>query len=61
MNVELNDFKMISELGKGAFGRVFLVELPSTGKQYAMKGIRKDKLIDSHLIANTRLEMDIML
>ena len=48
--VELADFTVTGELGKGAFGRVYLAELPSTGKLYAIKGIRKDKLIDSNQI-----------
>ena len=60
-DLELSDFEIQSELGRGAFGRVFLAELPTTGKQYAIKGIRKDKIIDSQLIGSTRLEMDIML
>ena len=44
--VELKDFIVKYELGRGAFGRVYLAELPSTGKLYAIKAIRKDKLID---------------
>ena len=48
--VELSDFTVMSELGRGAFGRVYLAELPSTGKLYAIKGIRKDKLIDCNQI-----------
>ena len=53
VEVELSDFTVTSELGRGAFGRVYLAELPATGKLYAIKGIRKDKLIDCNQIENT--------
>jgi serine/threonine protein kinase len=32
-------------IGKGAFGKVFLAELKTTKKLYAIKSIRKDILI----------------
>ena len=45
--VSLEDFELKSQIGKGTFGRIYLAELPETGKQYAIKAIRKDKLIDT--------------
>jgi hypothetical protein len=33
-------------LGKGAFGKVFLVQHARTGKFYAMKAIRKDVVLE---------------
>ena len=59
--VQLHDFNIKRELGRGAFGRVYLAELGNTGKLYAIKGIRKDKLIDSNQIVSTFNEMNIML
>jgi serine/threonine protein kinase len=38
----LKDFKLINLIGKGTFGKVYLVQQEGTGKQYAMKCIRKD-------------------
>ena len=44
--VQLQDFNLKRELGRGGFGRVYLAELKQTGKLYAMKSLRKDRLID---------------
>ena len=60
-NVELKDFIVKRQLGRGAFGRVYLAELPSTNRLYAIKGIRKDKLIDTDKIQSTFNELSIML
>lgn len=37
---------MLLVLGRGAFGKVYLAELKSTGEIYAIKSIRKDILIE---------------
>ena len=43
---ELNDFLVKSVIGKGSFGKVFLVEKKDSGKVYAMKSLRKDVILD---------------
>ena len=44
---ELEDFVIKKIIGKGAFGKVFLVENKNVpGDIFAMKSIRKDKIID---------------
>jgi len=44
---KLEDFAIKKVIGKGAFGKVFMVEnTKNPGKVYAMKAIRKDKIID---------------
>lgn len=43
--VTLDDFLVKKVIGKGSFGKVFLVEKKSDHKVYAMKSIRKDILI----------------
>ena len=58
--VMLDEFKVIKVVGKGSYGRVYLVEMISTGKTYAMKELRKDVLIDTDQIENTRIEKEIM-
>ena len=47
-NVRLEDFQKMAMLGKGTFGKVFLAKLEGdpTEKQYAIKAIRKDVLLE---------------
>lgn len=45
-NVDLKDFKIKSVIGRGSFGKVFLVQKKDTGNVYAMKSLRKDVVID---------------
>lgn len=58
--VMLDEFKTLKVIGKGSYGRVYLVEMISTGQIYAMKELRKDVLIDTDQIQNTRIEKEIM-
>jgi len=44
--IEFDDFKKLMVLGRGAFGKVFLVELQTTKELFAVKSIRKDILIE---------------
>ena len=59
--MSLEDFNVKSVIGKGSFGKVFLVEKRSDGKLYAMKSIRKDILIQNDQIESTKLEKEILL
>lgn len=62
VNRRLEDFQKKALLGKGTFGKVFLATLQgdNSGKQYAIKAIRKDVLLDFKQVQNTRLEKDIL-
>ena len=44
--ISLEDFKIKSVLDKGSFGKVFLVVNTKDGKEFAMKRINKDILIE---------------
>ena len=60
-NVKFEDFKIVTLLGRGTFGKVFLAQLPSeNNRQFAIKAIRKDVLLDFKQVANTKLEKDIL-
>lgn len=59
-NVSLKDFELKVQLGRGTFGKVYLAELRSTRKLYAIKVIRKDVLIEYDQIQSTQLEKDIL-
>ena len=58
--VKLVDFEIKSQLGRGTFGKVYLAELASNQKMYAIKAIRKDVLIEFGQVKSTLLEKDIM-
>ena len=45
-DVKLEDFKLITVLGRGTFGKVYLAELRQDKQLYAIKSIRKDVLIE---------------
>ena len=44
----------------GTFGRVFLATLSSTGEEFAMKAMRKDKILQYKTLECTKLEMDVL-
>lgn len=59
--LSLEDFKILSVLGKGTFGKVYLTQLKEEGTLYAIKAIRKDVLIETEQVESTKLERDILL
>mgnify|MGYP002629835196 CR=1 FL=1 len=59
-SAKLEDFKIKKMIGKGTFGKVFLVEQEGTGRQFAMKCIRKDIIIENEQMENIQLEKDIL-
>jgi len=54
--VRFADFKVVNPVGKGTFGKVYLVRCQKDGNFYAMKSIRKDLIIDHDSIGNLKLE-----
>ena len=44
--MKLEDFKILKVLGRGAFGKVMLVEKKKTKELYAMKSLRKEDIIE---------------
>lgn len=55
----LSSFTLLKVIGKGAFGRVFLAKKDS-GEVFAMKRIRKDKVLRSNAVENLLLERRIL-
>lgn len=45
-----DDFIIIDEIGKGAFGRVYKVKKKDSGKIYALKALVKDKIYSKNLV-----------
>jgi serum/glucocorticoid-regulated kinase 2 len=48
-------------IGRGSFGKVFLIQKIDDGKVYAMKSLRKDVILDYDQVESTKLEKDILL
>lgn len=45
-NITLSDFQIKKVIGRGSFGKVFLVQKKSDGSVFAMKSLRKDVILD---------------
>ncbi|WPG98364.1 kinase-like protein [Acrodontium crateriforme] len=51
-DVNLSHFRLLRVVGKGAFGKVRIVERKDTGLQFALKYIRKDEVVRSESVRN---------
>jgi serum/glucocorticoid-regulated kinase 1/serum/glucocorticoid-regulated kinase 2 len=58
--ISLDDFKIDKVLGKGSFGKVFLVTKKDTGQTYAMKSLRKDMIERRNQRVHTTTERAIL-
>ena len=55
-NISLDDFKTLKILGKGSFGKVYLVKNINTDKIYAMKVLDKQFVVQKKQISHTKTE-----
>ena len=60
-NASLEDFKILKILGRGSFGKVYLVQYKNTKEYYAMKSIKKEYLVDIIAINNILVEKKIIM
>ena len=58
--IKLNDFFITHILGQGAFGKVYRGELADRNELYAIKSIRKDRLVKQNAIQSTFLELQVL-
>ena len=56
----IEDFNLLKVLGRGAFGKVMLVEKKDNKEVYALKSLRKDEIIDKEQIEHTKTEKMIL-
>mmetsp|Transcript_32609 Transcript_32609/g.24090 ORF Transcript_32609/g.24090 Transcript_32609/m.24090 type:complete len:197 (+) Transcript_32609:458-1048(+) len=61
LHAQLEDFKVISIIGRGSFGKVYLVQSKVEERLFAMKSIRKDLVLERDSLENLRLEKLILL
>ena len=58
--VRYEDFDIVSNLGKGAIGKVVLARKRNTGKMYAIKSLRKDRVLETDQVEYITTEKRIM-
>lgn len=52
--ISKDDFYILKVIGRGSFGKVYLVRKKDTGIPYAMKILKKDQLIKKNLLVKTQ-------
>eukprot|EP01100_Stratorugosa_tubuloviscum_P007041 TRINITY_DN296_c1_g1_i2.p1 TRINITY_DN296_c1_g1~~TRINITY_DN296_c1_g1_i2.p1 ORF type:complete len:512 (+),score=247.07 TRINITY_DN296_c1_g1_i2:276-1811(+) len=58
--VGINDFDIMTVIGKGSFGKVFQVRKKDTSKIYAMKVLNKKTILERNELEHTRAEKSIL-
>ncbi|ETW04947.1 AGC/AKT protein kinase, variant [Aphanomyces invadans] len=58
--MSVNDFELVSVIGKGACGTVLLVQKKDNAKLYAMKVLKKDWVMNKDLVTQTMAERRIL-
>lgn len=56
-----SDFKGIALIGKGSFGEVYLVEKIDTNERFALKVLKKEKIIGNNILKYAFTERNILL
>mmetsp|Transcript_15409 Transcript_15409/g.22369 ORF Transcript_15409/g.22369 Transcript_15409/m.22369 type:complete len:344 (+) Transcript_15409:37-1068(+) len=59
-SVSIDDFTLLSVIGKGSYGKVLLVRKNNTGELLAMKMLRKDYIARRNQIEHTRTERSVL-
>mmetsp|Transcript_5320 Transcript_5320/g.5276 ORF Transcript_5320/g.5276 Transcript_5320/m.5276 type:complete len:510 (+) Transcript_5320:194-1723(+) len=54
------DFQAIQQIGKGSFGEVFLVEKKDTHEYFAMKILRKNKVMGQNIVKYAMTERNVL-
>ena len=52
--ISLSDFELIKVIGRGSFGKVYMVKRNGTENYYAMKKLRKDVVAKRNLFIKTQ-------
>lgn len=60
-NIGLDDFEILKLLGKGSFGKVFLVRVIGSSDSYAMKVLKKEEVKKKRQVDHTKTEVSVCL
>ena len=60
VTVSLASFKFYKKIGEGAFGEVYIVKKDNSPKLYALKAIKKEKVIGTNLNRYIQTEKDVL-
>ena len=58
--VSIDDFNIIKVIGRGSFGKVYLVQKRDDQKIFAMKTLKKDMILRKNQTTNTKVERMIL-
>ena len=58
---KLEDYKIVKHIGRGTFGKVYLVKNNHTNQYFAMKSIRKDVVLQHESLESLKVEKLILL
>ena len=56
--ISKDDFKIIKVIGRGTFGKVFMVKKKDSDKIYAMKVLKKEQVATKNLRVKTKGKSD---
>ena len=59
-SVTIEDFQLLKVVGRGSFGKVYMARKKDDGKIFAIKTLKKDFIIRTNQMTNTKIERDIM-
>ena len=54
--ISTDDFKILKVIGRGSFGKVYLVQKRDTGQHFAMKTLKKEHILRNQQKENTQAE-----
>lgn len=58
--VGLDDFELLTVIGRGSFGKVMRVKHKETGEILAMKVLRKEMIVKENMVSHTKNEKNIL-
>ena len=59
-DVSIDDFEIKAVIGRGSFGKVYVVTKKEDDQVYAMKTLKKDMIMRKNQVQNTKVERQIL-